>query len=353
MFTQCYLKNKKYIESARTYMDDYSNNVSKRVDMTMSGKYIGEYPNFNVNIKFFDKYPSHCIIKKLEEEIIRYLSLTKKVIIGSGSNGLLQNIIKILFRNGGNLVTPFYTFNQAEYAVSSFGGVTRRVIMNDVFIDFDNIYESIDNNTKMIYLCNPNNPTGIYVEINKLLKFIEKINKNILIVVDESSIEFTQNKSLLNFDFPDNVIVLRTFSKAYGLANLRVGYMVCSSSFQKIYKERITVNEVSGLSCDIALQAIRSENYKENIKKIIEYREDMIKKLKFLGITTYKSDSNTIMTSTVFDNDFIKRLELEDISVVLVKDINNEQHIRIAIQDKNTNNQFIEKFEKILKKNEI
>ena len=342
MSLQYCLKSKSYIESARNYLDDYSNIVSKDIDMTMSGRYIGSYPTFDIDVSVFDRYPSHSIVKQLENEIKKKYFLDNEVVIGSGANGILQNLIKIFFVNGGNLVTPFYTFNQAEYAVTSFNGITRRVFMDNENINFDKLIDSIDNDTKMIYICNPNNPTGIYVDSEILLQNISKIDSTIPVVIDESSIEFSLKSSLLEYKLPTNVIVLRTFSKAFGLASLRVGYMCCSKDIYKMYKEKITVNEVSGLSCSIVLQALRSNNYMDNVRKVIFERLYLVENLKKIGIMTFESDSNILLTSTIINKDNLKRLLDCNVSVVLVEDINNDTRIRIAVQDREANKKFID-----------
>ena len=335
------LKNKKYVISKRDYTDDYSNTPSKKYDMTMSGKYIGKYPKLELSTDNFDKYPSHYEVNKLTKEIKIRMKTNKEVVIGSGSNGILQNLIKLFFSNGGNLVTPYYTFNQAEYAVTALNGYTKRVVMDEENISFSNILKSIDKNTKMVYICNPNNPTGIYYDSKTMLQELKKINNKIPIVIDESSIEFTKNNSLLEYNLPPNIIVLRTFSKAYGLANLRIGYMICNKTIKKLYEEKITVNEVSGLSCEIAYKVLKETYYLDNIKYIIKERNRIIKELKKINIECYDTKSNTIMTKTTFEEKVYKYLCKKDISVVKVFDFNNKLHFRIAIQEKKVNDIFI------------
>lgn len=349
MFIHYYSKNKYYIESVRNYFDDYSNCITKEIDMTISGKYIASYPKFNIDFNNLDKYPNHDMTIKLENEIKRIYPLQNEVIIGAGTNGILHNLVKIFFVNGGNLVTPFYTFNQPEYAVSTMNGITRRVLMNQGHIDFSNLFNSIDNNTKMIYICNPNNPTGIYIKSTELLKHISEIDNSIPIVIDESGIEFTLENSLLEYKLPDNVIVLRTFSKAFGLANLRIGYMCCSTKILEKYKEKITINEVSGISCSIALQMLKNKNYQYNIEKIIVERNKLKKNLEKIGIVTYESKSNILLTSTELNKKFFDELLKNNISTVPIKDEKGNMHIRIAIQDEKINKKFILTISKILK----
>lgn len=350
MFTRYYWKNKLYKLSNRDYLCDYSKIESKETDMTLSGRYLSSYPNIQIPISEFDKYPLLTNIKQLEDLIKSRIITKSEIIIGSGSNGLLQNIIKILFKNKGNLITSFYSFDQAEYAVTSFGGITKRVYTNEYNLSLEKIIKAIDNKTKMIYICNPNNPTGKFINSKDLIALSKKIKKPL--VVDESGIEFTEKKGILELikDLPKNLLILRTFSKAYGLANLRIGYLACSEEFKQIYLKNITTNEYSGISCLIAKNILNSseKHMKQNVNQILKEKYRMTTELQKMGISIVESYSNTIFTKTFFDTKFIEELEKNNISIVPIYDRNNNLHIRIAIQDKNTNTMFLKKINEIL-----
>lgn len=355
MFTRYYWKNKLYKLSNRDYLCDYSKIESKKIDMTLSGRYLSSYPNVQIPISEFDKYPLLTNIKELEELIKTKILTSSEIIIGSGANGLLQNIIKILFKNKGNLITSFYSFDQAEYAVTSFNGITKRIYTNKYDLDLDNVLKSIDKKTKMIYICNPNNPTGKFINSKDLIELSKKVK--IPLVVDESGIEFTGKKGILELTkkLPKNLLIIRSFSKAYGLANLRIGYLACSKEFKQIYLKNITTNEYSGISCLIAKNILSSSDkyMKENINRIQKEKTEMINHLEKMGIYTVESYSNTVFTKTVFDNKFIKELEKNSISVVPTYDRNNNLHIRIAIQDSETNSIFIKKLNEIMKNKKL
>lgn len=350
MYTQLDLESKIYEISKRDFTDDYANYKSKKIDMTLSGKYLYKYPKFTINYSEFSEYPTHKAIEELKNVIIKTQKIKQKeVIIGTGANGILQNIVKILFKQGGNLVTPFLTFNQPEYAVTSIGGYTKRVYMkNNVEVDINNIMQSIDEQTKMIYICNPNNPTGILMNNKDIIKIANETKK--YVVVDESAIEFSEENSLLNEELPNNIIVIRSLSKAYGIANLRVGYMICSKIFKELYDKNITVNEISGISCEYAKKVLESNNYKKNVKIIKNEREKLQKELEKLGIEFYESKSNILFTKTKLNSNILNELHKNDISVVNTYDKEKIPHIRIAVQDRKTNDIFIEKFKEIFNK---
>lgn len=350
MCTQYYLKNN-YIESSRNFSDDYANIDSKKIDMTLSGIYLYKYPSFDIDLKQLCLYPSKYDADDLIEKIKRRFNIQNSVVLGPGSNGILQNIIKITLKAGDNLVTPFYSFNQAEYATTSLGCITRRVKCNNYQIDFDSIEKSIDSRTKIVYICNPNNPTGIYVSSRKIIDFAKTVST--IVIVDESGIEFSNKESILDYDdIPDNIIVLRSFSKAYGLANMRIGYMCCSSEFEKMYIENTTINEYSGLSVSFATKMLDNYDYvTKNIELINKEKKNLISQLERVGIEVIESDSNTIMSKTIISEQVIDKLFDDDVSLIKVYDINNKIHFRIAVQEIKTNREFICRIRKIIKEN--
>lgn len=351
MYTQYYLKNN-YVESSRNFSDDYANIDSRKIDMTLSGKYLYKYPNFEVDLKQLCLYPSKYDAFELIEMIRKKFKIKNSIVLGPGSNGILQNIIKISMKKGDNLVTPFYTFNQAEYAATSLGCKTRRVKCKNYQIDFEALEKSIDSKTKIIYICNPNNPTGIYVSSKKIIEFAKKIDSTV--IIDESGIDFTTKKSILDYNnIPSNIIVLRSFSKAYGLANMRIGYMCCSSEFEKKYINNTTINEYSGLSVSFAIKMLKNYDYvKKNVELINKEKNKIINQLKKFGIETIKSDSNTIMSKTIIGEKLVNELFDEDVSLIKVYDEAYNIHFRIAVQDVESNDIFVEKIRKIKSKME-
>lgn len=349
MYIQSDLENKPYKISKRNFLDDYAHYTSNEVDMTLSGKYLYKYPKFTIDYSDFSKYPTHSIVKDLIGIIKSTQNIKKReVVIGTGANGILQNIVKILFKEGGNLVTPFLTFNQPEYAVTSMGGFTKRVFMaSNGNISIDNIIKSVDDDTKMIYLCNPNNPTGMLINMEDI-NYIAN-NVKAYVIVDESAIEFSNNIKKSELDTKNNIIIVKSLSKAYGIANLRVGYMICSEEFKKLYEENITVNEVSGISCLYAKKVLLSNNYKQNVRLIIKERKHIEKNLEKLGFDFYESQLNVLFSKTELNEDIIEKFNKNGISVMFVKDEYEKLHFRIAVQDKKTNNVFVERCKNLIK----
>ncbi len=155
----------------------------------------------------------------------------ENIIIGNGSDGILSNIFKAFFEEGDELISSEGSF-VAVNVMTRMNNIAypKAPLTSGYAFDLDAIYSLLTSNTKAVYLCNPNNPTGAMIGEQALREFVEKIPENVLVIVDEAYSEFSR---ALADDFPDsmqyglpNLITLRTFSKAYGLAGLRLGYAV-------------------------------------------------------------------------------------------------------------------------------
>lgn len=337
------LKNKNYILSKRNYLNDYNYLNKKEIDMTLSGSYLVNKTKLDLNDFNLDKYPEKASVKKFKNSIKAKNQIKDdfEIIIGPGSNGIIQNIIKICFKKSGNLVTPYYSFDQTEYGCTSYNSITKRVYMNDDgTINYENIDKSIDKKTRLIYICNPNNITGIYEDNKKIIELAKKHSPK-LFLIDEAGIEYTKEKSIFSNNLPNNIIIVRTLSKAYGLSNLRIGYLICNKDFSKLYKENITINEVSGLSLYIANKIYNNTNITENINEIISEKNKIIDALKSINIKTYNSKSNVILTINTPDI-LDKIIKENNISLLKIYDQNKKYHYRIAIQNKEINKKFIE-----------
>ena len=177
-----------------------------------------------------------------------------------------------------------------------------------------------------------------------------EIAKNVTayVVVDESGIEFFSKDTLAFCEIPDNMIIIRSFSKAYGIANLRVGYMICSKELKKKYEQNITINEVSGISCEYARRLLLSKHYKKNVELIIKEREKIEKNLRKSGMEFFESKSNLLFTKEITE-ELLEKIVRSGISVMPVRDQREKLHLRIAVQDKKTNQKFLEKWKEIVK----
>jgi len=155
-----------------------------------------------------------------------------QIVLGNGSDEVLTLIAGAYIQGGDNAVTADVTFSEYQFAVRLFGGSLKFTQLKDGVFDLAAVAEAIDPRTKMVFLCNPNNPTGGYFSSQALEAFLAQVPASVLVVLDEAYVHYAEAS-----DFPDsmkllnrfpNLLVLRTFSKIYGLAALRVGFAVAT-----------------------------------------------------------------------------------------------------------------------------
>lgn len=173
------------------------------------------------------------IIDRLITEIGKQEQVkSKNVLLGPGSTSIIDDLCQVFAKGGGEFITPTPSYSLWHAAALRSGLVKVEVPLNSQkSLCLENIFAKITPKTKFIYICNPNNPTGTSCDTVVLKKFIKKVTqcKNIFIVVDEAYIQFTKEKSLANLAKTNKkLIVLKTFSKFYGLAGTRVGYACCT-----------------------------------------------------------------------------------------------------------------------------
>lgn len=168
---------------------------------------------------------------RLREKIAHAYSVSEnQILIGNGSDELMVMIAGTYLQHGGTSVTAASTFSTYTFATLLYGGHTTTVPLKEGRFDLGGILDATDDRTDLIFVCNPNNPTGTYVGHEELRTFLAAVPEHILVVVDEAYAEFVTAgdfpRTVELLDQFEHLIVLRTFSKIYGLAGMRVGYAI-------------------------------------------------------------------------------------------------------------------------------
>lgn len=160
---------------------------------------------------------------------------SKNIMMGPGSSDLLEKTAMVLFMNGGNIVSADPAYMSLIHVAESVGATWKPVPLKDDWShDLKAMEKAIDADTKLVYICNPNNPTGTITEHQELVDFCSRVSEKVPVFVDEAYLWFLEDNakksmvSLIN-DGKD-VIIARTFSKIHGMAGLRVGYIVAQES---------------------------------------------------------------------------------------------------------------------------
>ena len=181
-----------------------------------------------------NRYPDNGYVE-LREHLAKHLSkegpfAPENIAVGCGSVSLCQQLIQITSTVGDEIIFGWRSFEIYPLQVRVAGATAVQVPLRDYTFDLDAMLAAITDRTRLIFVCNPNNPTSTVVEPDELARFVAAVPSDILIVIDEAYVEYIRDGMLpdslgLTRSHP-NVVVLRTFSKAYGLAGLRIGYAV-------------------------------------------------------------------------------------------------------------------------------
>ncbi|MEH7117877.1 histidinol-phosphate transaminase [Neobacillus vireti] len=208
----------------------------------------------------------------LRETLASFLQVEEnEIILGNGSDNLIQMISRALLHPNASTVMANPTFSQYKHNAVIEGAIVKEIPLVNGEHDLDAMLEAIDEQTNVVWVCSPNNPTGTYIPENKLVPFLEKVPPHILVVLDEAYYEYVvaddyYHSINLTRKFP-NLIVLRTFSKIYGLAALRVGYGVANPAIIKALepaREPFNVNSLGQLAASVA---IKDQQFVEDCKE--------------------------------------------------------------------------------------
>jgi histidinol-phosphate aminotransferase len=157
-----------------------------------------------------------------------------RIILGNGSNELIELMVRTFLRPEEHVVQPFPTFLVYEKIVKGAGCSITSVPLKDFRLDLQGMLDAITPKTKILFVCNPNNPTGSALVKDELLPFLKQVPDDIIVALDEAYIEFVTDERIVDglqlLDVHPLLFVLRTFSKLFGLAGLRIGYGFASGS---------------------------------------------------------------------------------------------------------------------------
>ena len=245
-----------------------------------------------------NRYPDssgHELREKLSD---MYDLDVSNVVLGAGSEGIMSNIMRTFLTSGDKIISSMNSFIGFKVLADASGYEADWVPMKDYTYDLEEIANRIDTQTKIIYLANPDNPTGTYFNKKDFDSFMSKVPERVLIILDEAYYEYANHLE----DYPDsmlyrydNVITLRTFSKVYGLAGFRVGYGFAHSELiSNLLKVKLPF-EPSSLSQEAALAALDDHDFIASSMKLnLEEKKQMYDFLNCNKISYIKSATNFI-----------------------------------------------------------
>jgi histidinol-phosphate aminotransferase len=267
----------------------------------------------------YNRYPD-----PLQTEIKQILAAEKgiaenEIFVGNGSDEAIDLLFRIFCEPRADNVLicpPTYGMYEVSAAINDVR-VKKANLSEDFQLDSDAIQREIDVNTKLLFVCSPNNPTGNAFQREKILELTENFNG--IVVIDEAYVHFSDEKSLIDEigDFP-NLVVLQTFSKAWGLAGLRVGLAFANAEIVRLFNRVKPPYNVSQIAQEAILQALNNKTEVEKaVTEIIAERENLIEKLTEFPFVRkiYPTDANFVLVKTD-DADAIYKFLLDEKIVV-------------------------------------
>ena len=268
-----------------------------------------------------------------------------QLVFGTGADEILELIAKTLIGPGDEVVYGWPSFAMYPIVVKGMGGTVVPVPLTEDFVyDLDAMAAAVTPRTRLVMICNPNNPTGTSVGAAELARFVAKLPEDVILAVDEAYFEFVRRP-----DFPDVVallrerpgtIVLRTFSKVYGLAGIRIGYGIADvelASYLERARHPFNVNRLA----EVAAMAALDDH--EHARRTLELNASGIEYLTLelgkLGIETWPTDANFLLArpgADVFD-----ALLRKGVIIRPMRGFGLPDHIRISIGLPEENERFI------------
>jgi histidinol-phosphate aminotransferase len=256
------------------------------------------------------------------------------LILGAGSNEIIEFLGHAFLDRGDEIVTSEHAFVVYKLVAAVFGARTIEVPSPDLRYDLDGFIAALTPKTRLIFIANPNNPTGTLAGQEEIDRFIERVPPGIVVVFDEAYFEYLEDPpDILRFVRAGrNIVALRTFSKIQGLANLRIGYGIARPELiQVLHKTRQPFN-VSGLAQAAALAGLQDEAHLRQTKRITDEGRDYLQKeFAAMNLQFVPSVANFVLVN-VGDGAKIFRALLERrIIVRALKGYNLAPWIRISV----------------------
>ena len=285
---------------------------------------------------------------QLKEAIVNYIGCKiENISVGNGSSELLDLCVKTFVDTNELILSLDPTFSMysiyAKIVNSRYIGAGEG---NDFIINVDDVIKSIkENNPKLTIICNPNNPTGTTIKREDVLRIVKSTDN--VVIVDEAYMEFSNESVVDEIENYDNLIVVKTMSKAFSMAGIRTGYLIANEELVKTIEKVRPPYNLNSISALLATKALKQKDkmlsYVENLK--VE-REKIYEKLIDMGVKAYKSGANFVFFSSKVDNLAEKLIDND----VLIRKFGGklDNYYRVTVGSKEENEAFLNAMKNIV-----
>ena len=290
----------------------------------------------------------------LKQKLSRKLGVSPgQLILGNGSNEIIELIFRTFYQPGDNVVSAEITFAVYPIIAHAIGAEYRAAPMKNLSYDMEELAKLIDDNTKFVFISNPNNPTGTYITRNEFENFMKEVPETTLVVLDEAYFEFVERDDYPNGldyleEFP-NLIVMRTFSKIYGLAGLRIGYGIGSEDIIDYLNRVRQPFNVNLVAQEAALAALDDEEFVTMVRNLThEGLNWLYSEVEKLGLNYVPSVTNFFLIEVGKGKKVYDALLHKGVIVRPMDGYKLPQYIRVNVGTEEENKIFIDALEEVL-----
>jgi len=307
-------------------------------------------------VKETHRYPDGNATRLKAKISRKFNILENQVTVGNGSNDIIEFVARSFLGPNDSAVYSEHAFAVYPLVVRAVGAMGIEVPAKNFSHDLEAMLDSIEENTKLIFIANPNNPTGSFIEQSELLNFLEKVPEEIIVLLDQAYFEYSSFETTdLEFDvlerFP-NLVISRSFSKAYGLAGFRVGYSVSSieiADYLNRVRQPFNANSLALYAAEIALDD--DQFIKKCLELNFEQKQILFNGLQASGFECLPSRANFISFDCGEDsNDAFNKLLLEGVIVRSLRVYKMPNFLRVSVGLPEENLTFLEKIKSTLSK---
>ena len=309
----------------------------------------------NVSTSKYPDYTSKLLRKQISK---KFNCDANKVICGSGSDEIIQMLCQLFLTNKDQVIVPEFSFLMYRIYASISGAEVIFSKEKNFTISVDNIIKKVNKKTKIVFLANPNNPTGTYLNKNELINLRKRLRKDILLVIDDAYHEYMRDRNYASglkiFKNFKNVFILRTFSKIYGLAALRIGWGFGDKNIinaLNAIKPPFNVNEIAQIC---AIEALKDNKFiNKSVKHNLLWSKKIKNTLEKFSIYSNKISANFLLLN--FNKckfsaiNIEKKLEKKGIILREMKTYGIDNHLRLTIGNVNENKLFLKEMKSIFK----
>lgn len=278
----------------------------------------------------------------------------EEIIVGGGSDSLIKVISCTLLKKGEEIIMGEHSFSRYEDNALLMGATVVKSPMKDLRLDLADMKARITDKTKLVYLCNPNNPTGSSFGREELEEFLQGLPEGVFVVLDEAYLEYVTRRDAFHaLDYLDthrNLIILRTFSKAYGMASFRIGYGIVDKELAGYLNRVVDPFDVNLYAQRAAVEALKDQAFIQRVhEENRRGKEYFYAELSAMGLPYVESDANFVLID-VKTEDFEVFQELMKAGFIVRPGtyLNLPGHIRVTISTMENNRRFMALLRQVL-----